>query len=152
MTWAVVPAAGRGLRFGGDVPKQYLPLAGRPLLEHSLRALRAPRALRRLAQSGNAKVAELAEAALAQSERVYSYGAPVRAESEYDLRVQPNDPALRRLVLDHLKGNPWQCQERCVALDLGPAEGGGRRVALVQALPPLPPPHARAPRCSRATR
>ena len=23
MTWAVVPAAGRGTRFGGDVPKQY---------------------------------------------------------------------------------------------------------------------------------
>lgn len=41
MTWAVVPAAGRGSRFGGDVPKQYLMLAGRTLLEHSLRALLA---------------------------------------------------------------------------------------------------------------
>jgi 2-C-methyl-D-erythritol 4-phosphate cytidylyltransferase len=39
MTWAVVPAAGAGRRFGGAVPKQYLPLAGRPLLEHSLRAV-----------------------------------------------------------------------------------------------------------------
>ena len=41
MTWAIVPAAGRGRRFGGDVPKQYLTLAGRTLLEHSLRALLA---------------------------------------------------------------------------------------------------------------
>ena len=41
MIWAIVPAAGRGSRFGGEVPKQYLPLAGRPLLEHSLRALLA---------------------------------------------------------------------------------------------------------------
>jgi 2-C-methyl-D-erythritol 4-phosphate cytidylyltransferase len=39
MTWAVVPAAGRGTRFGGDVPKQYLEVAGEPLLAHSLRAL-----------------------------------------------------------------------------------------------------------------
>lgn len=39
MTWAIVPAAGRGRRFGGDMPKQYLPLAGRTVLEHSLRAL-----------------------------------------------------------------------------------------------------------------
>ena len=28
MTWVVVPAAGRGLRFGADVPKQYLEIDG----------------------------------------------------------------------------------------------------------------------------
>ncbi|MEZ0472064.1 2-C-methyl-D-erythritol 4-phosphate cytidylyltransferase [Luteimonas salinilitoris] len=39
--WAVVPAAGRGTRFGGDLPKQYLPVAGEPLLVHTLRALLA---------------------------------------------------------------------------------------------------------------
>ena len=39
--WAIVPAAGRGSRFGGDVPKQYLTVAGKPLLEHALRALLA---------------------------------------------------------------------------------------------------------------
>ena len=39
MSWAVVPAAGLGRRFGGDTPKQYLNLAGRPLIEHTLRAL-----------------------------------------------------------------------------------------------------------------
>lgn len=39
MTWAVVPAAGRGSRFGGDVPKQYLQIAGEPLLAHTLSAL-----------------------------------------------------------------------------------------------------------------
>ena len=31
MTWAVVPAAGRGTRFGAETPKQYLMLAGRPV-------------------------------------------------------------------------------------------------------------------------
>ena len=39
MTWVVVPAAGRGLRAGAVIPKQYRPICGRPLIEHSLRAL-----------------------------------------------------------------------------------------------------------------
>jgi 2-C-methyl-D-erythritol 4-phosphate cytidylyltransferase len=39
--WCVVPAAGRGARFGGMVPKQYLPLAGRPLILHTLERLAA---------------------------------------------------------------------------------------------------------------
>ena len=39
--WAVVPAAGRGSRFGGERPKQYLEVAGRPLLAHTLDALLA---------------------------------------------------------------------------------------------------------------
>jgi len=39
--WCVVPAAGRGTRVGGDCPKQYLPLAGRPLIVHTLERLAA---------------------------------------------------------------------------------------------------------------
>ena len=39
--WAVIPAAGRGSRFGGEVPKQYLDLAGQTLLTHALDALLA---------------------------------------------------------------------------------------------------------------
>ena len=41
MTWAVVPAAGTGARFGAAMPKQYLDIAGAPMLAHSLRALLA---------------------------------------------------------------------------------------------------------------
>ncbi len=33
---ALVVASGRGVRFGGDRPKQYLPLAGKPLLRYCL--------------------------------------------------------------------------------------------------------------------
>jgi len=43
--WAVVPAAGRGERIGGRVPKQYLPLLGRPVLSWSLGALLAERSI-----------------------------------------------------------------------------------------------------------
>lgn len=39
MTWAIMPAAGRGSRFGAGTPKQYLTVAGLTLIEHSLRAL-----------------------------------------------------------------------------------------------------------------
>lgn len=30
----IVPAAGTGTRFGGDIPKQFQPLAGKPVLQH----------------------------------------------------------------------------------------------------------------------
>jgi 2-C-methyl-D-erythritol 4-phosphate cytidylyltransferase/2-C-methyl-D-erythritol 2,4-cyclodiphosphate synthase len=35
---AIIAAGGRGLRFGGDRPKQFLDLRGRPILERSVRA------------------------------------------------------------------------------------------------------------------
>jgi len=37
--WAVVPAAGAGRRVGAERPKQYLPLAGRSVIEHTLSRL-----------------------------------------------------------------------------------------------------------------
>lgn len=41
MTWAVVPAAGAGRRFGSEIPKQYARIGGRPLLEWTLARLAA---------------------------------------------------------------------------------------------------------------
>jgi len=41
--YALIPAAGSGTRIPAGAPKQYLPLAGRPMLWHSLRALCVPR-------------------------------------------------------------------------------------------------------------
>lgn len=41
---ALVPAAGSGARFGGEVPKQYQRLADRPMIHHALETLcRSPR-------------------------------------------------------------------------------------------------------------
>lgn len=37
--YALVPAAGSGARMGGEIPKQYLPLLGRPLIHHTLATL-----------------------------------------------------------------------------------------------------------------
>jgi 2-C-methyl-D-erythritol 4-phosphate cytidylyltransferase len=41
LLWCVVPAAGRGTRMGTECPKQYLHLAGRTLIEHTLDRLAA---------------------------------------------------------------------------------------------------------------
>ncbi|HET8692298.1 MAG TPA: 2-C-methyl-D-erythritol 4-phosphate cytidylyltransferase [Steroidobacteraceae bacterium] len=40
-TWFVIAAAGRASRYGGTVPKPYLRIAGRTLIEHAARALMA---------------------------------------------------------------------------------------------------------------
>lgn len=39
--WAVIPAAGRGVRAGHALPKQYLELDGRTILAHAIERLRA---------------------------------------------------------------------------------------------------------------
>ena len=39
--YAIVPAAGQGTRMGDVVPKQYLPIAGKPMMYHSIETLAA---------------------------------------------------------------------------------------------------------------
>jgi 2-C-methyl-D-erythritol 4-phosphate cytidylyltransferase len=39
--WGIVPAAGAGKRMGGTIPKQYLEILGKPLLQHTLERLLA---------------------------------------------------------------------------------------------------------------
>ena len=42
--WGIVPAAGAGRRMGTEIPKQYLEVAGKPILQHALEhLLRVPR-------------------------------------------------------------------------------------------------------------
>ena len=40
-THIILPAAGIGLRFGGSLPKQYLMLLGKPVLQHVIERLAA---------------------------------------------------------------------------------------------------------------
>lgn len=39
--YAVIVAGGKGLRMGGDLPKQFLPVGGKPVLMHTLEAFHA---------------------------------------------------------------------------------------------------------------
>jgi len=63
--FAIVPAAGRGERFGGRHPKQYAALLGRPVLSWSLGALLAVRSVRAVIvalSEGDRRFARLPEA------------------------------------------------------------------------------------------
>ena len=44
-TWVVIPAAGVGRRMGGPVAKQYLPLMGKPILQHSIERMASMRSV-----------------------------------------------------------------------------------------------------------
>ncbi|MCL2644060.1 MAG: 2-C-methyl-D-erythritol 4-phosphate cytidylyltransferase [Betaproteobacteria bacterium] len=46
--FALVPAAGSGSRMGGELPKQYMPLLGLPLIHHTLAALCSVPAIERV--------------------------------------------------------------------------------------------------------
>jgi 2-C-methyl-D-erythritol 4-phosphate cytidylyltransferase len=39
-SYAIIVAGGKGLRMGGDVPKQFLPIGGKPVLMHTIEAFR----------------------------------------------------------------------------------------------------------------
>jgi hypothetical protein len=90
------------------------------------------RALARLAQSPREAIAERARVALRETERIYGPQPEIRTADEVPVTVQPNDPALRKLVTDFLTADRWRCRERCVALEIGAAPDGRRRVALVE--------------------
>jgi 2-C-methyl-D-erythritol 4-phosphate cytidylyltransferase len=71
---AVIPAAGTGSRMGAAIPKQYLPLAGRTVLEWSVRALLAADWIERVVvvhAPGDARAAAaLADAARGEGSRL----------------------------------------------------------------------------------
>ena len=91
-------------------------------------------ALARLAKSSNPTIAQFAALAEKQPDRSYRYGRDTtfRTEAQIDVRVQPADPALRRLVIEYLQTHRSVCEKFCVALDLGPSRNGKRDVALVE--------------------
>lgn len=108
MIWALVPAAGSGRRFGGELPKQYLKVADKPLIEHALRALLAHPAI------DGVVVALAADdphwpgwASLCGKPIVTCTGGAERADSVLAaLRALPVDVANDALVLVHDAARP----------------------------------------------
>lgn len=73
-TAALIVAAGRGERAGGDIPKQYMMLAGRPVLAWSLQTLRAASVDNIVVAIDPAHVG-LCRAAIGESAQIVSGGA-----------------------------------------------------------------------------
>ncbi|MEE4300931.1 MAG: 2-C-methyl-D-erythritol 4-phosphate cytidylyltransferase [Pseudomonadales bacterium] len=126
--WCVVPAGGSGSRFGAAVPKQYLSLAGRPLLCWSLDALAAagPEAIVLVVAPDDAHATGLP--ALADCVRIIADGGATRAESVLaGLRALAGQAAPDDWVLVHDAARP--CLDPALVARLleavaGHADGG----------------------------
>lgn len=80
--WAIVPAAGSGKRMGAGKPKQYLPLAGKPLIAHTLENILQWPGLAGVIVAIAADDSEFEHLAAAQDSRVHTVtGGAERADS-----------------------------------------------------------------------
>jgi len=100
---AAILAAGSGVRFGGSTPKQLLPLAGKPMLQHSLEAFEAVGTIDAIvvitADHLIAAVADLAGAVSPKTTDVIAGGATRDASTRAALGIVP-DPDGKILVHD----------------------------------------------------
>ncbi|MBP0599670.1 2-C-methyl-D-erythritol 4-phosphate cytidylyltransferase [Herbaspirillum sp. LeCh32-8] len=82
--FALIPAAGVGARMGAKIPKQYMTLAGKPMLHHALETFAAhPRIARTfvVVSAGDGWIDELLTPELAQRISVLRVGGATRQES-----------------------------------------------------------------------
>jgi len=105
---AIVPAAGRGERFGGDGPKALVPLGGRPLLEYALTALGAASTVEAIVVAAPPDAVELVErvarrAAGAKLAGVVPGGSDRQASVAHGLAALPAGP---EIVLVHDGARP----------------------------------------------
>jgi 2-C-methyl-D-erythritol 4-phosphate cytidylyltransferase len=133
--WCVVPAAGRGTRFGGEIPKQYLTLSGKPLLLRTLERL-----------AGQSQIVGLIVVIAADDSRwpgtssiggkpvVTTVGGDERADSVLaGLRALPGTVRDDHYVLVHDAARPCVQEDDISRLiDLAPAAGGGLLAAPVR--------------------
>ena len=124
--WAIVPAAGRGSRFGSRTPKQYVRLNGQPMLSWTLAALLGERSIdgvmvalspgdrrfARLAQARDARVLRCEGGARREDSvraALAALGA-VAGDADWVLVHDAARPCLRRsdlrLLLDELRNDP----------------------------------------------
>ena len=126
--WCVVPAAGRGTRVGTDCPKQYLPLAGRPLIQHTLDRLAAhPRIAGLLVTLGAADEHWPGLTTLNGKPVLTAVGGAERSDSVLaGIEALPQHVAADEFVLVHDAARPCVRQADISKLiELGTAAAGG---------------------------
>ncbi|MBX7527528.1 DUF4153 domain-containing protein [Qipengyuania vesicularis] len=90
-------------------------------------------ALARLTKSDDPEIAKIARETQTQELRPYrGYRDTSREERLANIRFEFEDETLREHVRGSVRGNGWQCDKPCVALDLGADEDGRRKVAMVE--------------------
>ncbi len=113
----VIVAAGRGTRFGGEVPKQFVPLAGQPLLLHTLRPFTSHPEVActviALPEVHAARPPEWLQPLLGESLRVIAGGASRRESVAAGLAALPDRC---RVVLIHDGARPFAPRD---AIDAG---------------------------------
>jgi 2-C-methyl-D-erythritol 4-phosphate cytidylyltransferase len=129
--FALVPAAGTGTRLAASVPKQYLPVAGRPLLWHAVASLLAHPVVGRVAVVLHPEDRLFEQQPWAQmGERISALrcGGPTRAESVRNgLSALSDDLAADDWVLVHDAARPCltvELLQRLIETLDGDAVGG----------------------------
>ncbi|PKM36928.1 MAG: 2-C-methyl-D-erythritol 4-phosphate cytidylyltransferase [Gammaproteobacteria bacterium HGW-Gammaproteobacteria-10] len=97
--WAVVPAAGVGKRMQADRPKQYLELAGKTVLEHTLARLLQADVFAGVSVAISVEDPYWPELAISKNDRVLTAsGGKERADSVL---------SALRVIADRARGNDW---------------------------------------------
>jgi len=139
--FALIPAAGSGSRIGAGLPKQYLPLAGKPLLYHALNSLCGHAAVERvfvvLAQ-GDAHFGALAWTSFAAKLTPLYCGGATRAASVFNgLLAARDEIGAADWVLVHDAVRPCLAQhllERLIAALRNEQTGGLLALPVVDTL------------------
>jgi len=128
--FALIPAAGVGTRMGGDVPKQYLEIAGKPMLRHATNAFLASPAISHVYIVVSANDAWTDEVFAHGSDRVtlLRCGGATRRDSVLNgLRAMEEQLAADDWVLVHDAARPGLTPELIEKLivEVGDDPGGG---------------------------
>lgn len=116
--FAIVPAAGTGTRMGGHVPKQYLPLNGRPLLAHTIDKLQSVQAIESIIVAKAAGDIYWSSLACAKDARIReAHGGETRAQSVLNaLDVLAHEAKENDWVLVHDAARPCVMASSITAL------------------------------------
>ena len=127
---AIIVAGGRGERVGGEIPKQYKPLAGKPVIGWSVEALRAAGAAEIVAVCAP-EHADLCRNATAGLAKIVDGGPTRTASVRAGLAALEGDP---EVILIHDAARPGLDGELIGAL-VGALESGAAAVAPALAVP-----------------
>ncbi|MDA8360559.1 MAG: 2-C-methyl-D-erythritol 4-phosphate cytidylyltransferase [Gammaproteobacteria bacterium] len=114
--WVIVPAAGRGTRFGGECPKQYLPLAGETVLAQTLRRLDGAGALAILVGTADGNLAMASSLSLKTPLRGFSGGAERALTVLNGLRALATEAHADDLVAVHDAARPCLRLADCLSV------------------------------------